>query len=483
MHWFHSVIRFSLLLSSMLLLLSSCGRNGIAPASPSIPVATGVPAAPTSNPTLPPPQDLPPVLPAPLYYLADGQIWRMERDGVNTRQITFESSAIAEFDLAALNNALVYAVGEGASRSIVVLDASGRTELFTGPASQPRIKPDGSAVLYRLDQPVPGLIIGEESTPTGVWLSYRSGGRPSLVQADDPLPPSLDPAQEVYAYSPVSWSPVGAQFMLFGSNIALAGLPGGQLLIKNQDTNTELELFTCCEEEVWSVDGSAITVTGGGPGPDMRYGLWRIDPATGSEQDLLESQDDSLLPLVTAARQLADGAVYAFVELAPATDVTFDYPFEPTMQRIAADGTLTQLRSERFRLQEALWATDASGAVVADSNPTLRWLPSDGSPARELAMFGSNLRWGSATVTPDAAACANFATISWQPPANRRVDAAVTDVQRRLLALGYSEVGADDGLFGDQTKAAVMAFQQANGLPASGDIDCATWQRLISNGT
>lgn len=59
----------------------------------------------------------------------------------------------------------------------------------------------------------------------------------------------------------------------------------------------------------------------------------------------------------------------------------------------------------------------------------------------------------------------------------------VEDVQRRLRELGYIENLADiDGQFGPKTKSAVIAFQEANGLPASGVVDKATREALNSPG-
>ena len=54
-------------------------------------------------------------------------------------------------------------------------------------------------------------------------------------------------------------------------------------------------------------------------------------------------------------------------------------------------------------------------------------------------------------------------------------------LQLRLLMRGYAQVGQADGFYGDQTRAAVLAFQQAGGLPASGDVDCATWAALLEH--
>jgi peptidoglycan hydrolase-like protein with peptidoglycan-binding domain len=72
--------------------------------------------------------------------------------------------------------------------------------------------------------------------------------------------------------------------------------------------------------------------------------------------------------------------------------------------------------------------------------------------------------------------------LAWQAPGTRVASPAVAELQRRLLGLGYSAVGTADGLYGDQTRAAVRAFQQASGLPTGGDVDCATWAALLGAG-
>ena len=45
----------------------------------------------------------------------------------------------------------------------------------------------------------------------------------------------------------------------------------------------------------------------------------------------------------------------------------------------------------------------------------------------------------------------------------------VTDLQEALTAAGYNP-GAADGTFGEQTEAAVVAFQEANGLAVDGRV-------------
>ncbi|MEP7188819.1 MAG: hypothetical protein ABI901_06500, partial [Roseiflexaceae bacterium] len=104
------------------LLVGACQSVPSAPTIAALPTSaalpTGVPAsiatvtAPTSAPvptaTAPAPTSAPQptaqptaaaLLPAPVYLLDNGQIWRMERDGQTRRQLTFESSDIYDFDV------------------------------------------------------------------------------------------------------------------------------------------------------------------------------------------------------------------------------------------------------------------------------------------------------------------------------------------------------------------------------------------------
>jgi peptidoglycan hydrolase-like protein with peptidoglycan-binding domain len=55
----------------------------------------------------------------------------------------------------------------------------------------------------------------------------------------------------------------------------------------------------------------------------------------------------------------------------------------------------------------------------------------------------------------------------------------VRKIQQRLTDLGFDPVGVD-GDYGDNTRNAVIAFQQANsGLEATGEVDVTTYERLL----
>lgn len=57
----------------------------------------------------------------------------------------------------------------------------------------------------------------------------------------------------------------------------------------------------------------------------------------------------------------------------------------------------------------------------------------------------------------------------------------VKKLQKRLIELGYLPEGSADGAFGNQTRRAVMAFQEANGLTKDGVAGDATQTHLFQN--
>lgn len=59
--------------------------------------------------------------------------------------------------------------------------------------------------------------------------------------------------------------------------------------------------------------------------------------------------------------------------------------------------------------------------------------------------------------------------------------AAVKAVQKRLLALGYAEVGTADGIAGVKFTSAVAHFQQDNGCVVDGEVTAKnkTWRKLL----
>jgi peptidoglycan hydrolase-like protein with peptidoglycan-binding domain len=132
------------------------------------------------------------------------------------------------------------------------------------------------------------------------------------------------------------------------------------------------------------------------------------------------------------------------------------------------------------RVQE--WFHNARGVVVvllavATGVVLLAIDPGNGFPTGASSSNGNAAPLIStpSTVAPPTTTAAPHPTLQVGSP-----DAAdVTLLQQRLNTLGYS-VGTPDGVFGDGTKAQVIAFQTKAGLPADGIVNQATWAALLA---
>lgn len=71
----------------------------------------------------------------------------------------------------------------------------------------------------------------------------------------------------------------------------------------------------------------------------------------------------------------------------------------------------------------------------------------------------------------------NYSSSSGSSPKIRVSGVSVSDVQRALNHAGF-DAGPVDGRMGKKTKAAIKAFQRANGLKADGVVGDRTWKLL-----
>lgn len=486
---------------AFLLLISACGSptaslppsTAVAPEAsiaPSIPSATITPtvqptaAAPTVAATEAPsaeatavataaPTDAPTAgtlaLPAPLYYLSDGQIFRLEQDGVTSHKVTFEAQAISNFALAPGSNSLLYTTGDSEQPTVVLLDESGRRDLMQGPISQVTIAPDAARIAVDVTKPIEGFQLGRDASDTGVFLQDRLGGRPGLLVADTAQSESK-PAQH---HLPNVWSPDGSKLVVTASGYPEAS----DLKIYNLGDGQSVEVSEGCCEAVWNDDGKTVLVAGG-VDPEFSYrGLWRVDAATGKAQQLFPDTPEKPLPLATFPHAAADGSVLAFIDEIG----SLQGPAHMKLVQIGTDGTVTALGDTVYNLLYGAWAPDGSGLVATPYEKeggagNMIWIPSDGRPATTLAVAGASPRWGNAKAMPVPFACDAFRSLEWQPSDTRQIQPEVAEFQGRLVALGYLPSGSADGLFGDQTRDALKSFQTANNLPPNGILDCATWQ-------
>ncbi|CAG0929900.1 hypothetical protein TFLX_01472 [Thermoflexales bacterium] len=399
----------------LLLILAACApAQASPPAEPIVstlpvltetPIVSTIPAlTPTAEPTQQPAST---VLPAPLYYLAPSgamqQIWRIEMDGTTRTQITQESTGVSDFDLSASDgslayvsdNALIKTDGRGSNRSVLVQGpplAPERDEsYYTAEVTKPRWSPDGARIAYGLN---------------GINLIEAAGGTPTTLQPNDPIPGPDDPmTQTANLYWPYNWSPDGARMLIEIGYYRSEGSLG----VLNLADNSVLSLsspqgYVCCTP-AWSSDNQNIFYANAIDGI-VPPGLWRTDVTTGESQALINGIAKDAILSVAYALPAPDGNLYYFYAVTPApSDPGRSIPL--SMYRAAADGVTdqTQLRTDTYVIGEALWAGDASGAVIVDmqaaaaagqyppSGP-LYYLKADGSPAVLLVENGRLLRWG-----------------------------------------------------------------------------------------
>ena len=57
--------------------------------------------------------------------------------------------------------------------------------------------------------------------------------------------------------------------------------------------------------------------------------------------------------------------------------------------------------------------------------------------------------------------------------------AAVEDIQRKLVSLGYLPDEDVTGVYDERTACAVQAFASDSDLPATSDVDARVWSRLV----
>ncbi len=367
------------------------------PATPA--ASTGPTQAPTVRPT---PVILPEILPAALYFLQDGQIQRLESDGVTLTQFTQEDEPITDFDVSPVDARLIYVSGnrlieanpQYGTRFVKVIGepVSDEPSSYTSQRiSSPYFAPDGSQIAFGLN--------GINLIPAGEATEY------SLLLASDPYPdPNNPPRSQVRFFYPGGWSPDGTKLLVdYGywpeaGGIALFDLPSSSLVeLTADDPNATI----CCGWD-WGRDGSAGYIAS-----DLLIyanpGLTRIDTATGNAQLLAVGlpaegpAPDDPIRLFRSAFEDEDGSLLSFVSQATEFDV--DAPYR--MERFTEDGDLlTPERLEEYmHVSEVLWAADGSGAVIrldtGDDGTVnqLVWLPRAAGEPIVLPASGTQLRW------------------------------------------------------------------------------------------
>ncbi len=345
------------------------------------------------------------LLPHALYFMNnDGagiaQVFRLGTDGETVTQLTFEPSVVGSYDVSLADGSIAYVANN--QLLLINADGSGRRVLADGgpvdpnnqfitSLSSPVFSPNGDTIAYSNK----GLVLYAVSTGVSNVVLQN------LVT--DPITGATVPGE---MYLPQKYSPDGTKLLLTAAIPNSDGISSGVYLIA-ADTLTRLSggdgARICCDEQAWTSDSSALYV--GIPfmgifGP----GLWRVDAVSGNLATLLPAEaGDGNFNFANQPYLAPDGQLYFFFASRPAPDGFADHvPLQ--IVRSAQDGVTgrTVLRPETFeRLNEALWAPDASFVIVAKApsdtvyaGGALELYYIDGSSMLSLLPFGQQLKWG-----------------------------------------------------------------------------------------
>lgn len=341
------------------------------------------------------------ILPHSFYFLGrDGagflQIFRKDRDGSTTSQLTFEPADVNSYDVSLTdgsvayvsNNQLLWADANGSGRRLLVdggpVDA---INPFVNTLSRPVYSPDGETIAYSY---------------RGLNFYSLASGTSNLVienQLDDFGNGGILPKE---LYSPARYSPDGTKLLVTlgyyeGASSAVYNLASGALVRLNGGEGA----LICCGREQWTADSSAFYSASATTGMFVA-GLWRVDASSGQVTTLLTSSyEGNIFNYVGYPYPAPDGQLYYFFFTSP-TELNQRTPLQ--LARSAPDGVTGReiLRPNTFEfMNEALWAPDASFVVVAMGQTQDTYMGGqaevtylDGRPSVILTSFAQDMRWG-----------------------------------------------------------------------------------------
>jgi hypothetical protein len=341
------------------------------------------------------------LLPHSLYFLGKDsqaltQLYRMERDGKEVTQLTFQPFNVTDYDVSPADGSVAYV----ASNQLLLVNADG---------SDRRVLVDGGPVDE--NSPFLSVINSPVFSPDGQTLAYGykglnlynvSKGASDLVienQIKDSGSGLLLPGE---LYWPERYSPDGTKLL-----ITLGYYEGALAAIYNPATGELVRLqggegaLICCDEMEWSADGSSFYSASSSMGM-FSSGMWRVAESNGKVTTLFASNyDTGSFVYADEPYRAPDGLLYFFF-LETASQFNMRTPLQ--LVRSAPDGVTgrTAILSDTFELMnEALWAPDASFVVVAYA-PTQEVYQGgqaeivylDGRPNVVLTTFAQKMKWG-----------------------------------------------------------------------------------------
>ncbi len=337
-------------------------------------------------------------LPAPLYYLQAGQIWRLDPDGQTQQQVTHETSPVVSFDISPVHGKLAYIT----DNSLVITGANGDHRAVLRAGGDLPLQPDPLARLNQAEF-INAALRTPLWSPDGEQIALIENGL--MVLDVDTNQATLTWSQSVTSSEPIlfesvlSWSPDGSYLLVSQYPYPIESLHQRSLSVLQLDGPLYTSISPSTQATfTWSSDMHALFLANALDGSDKS--LMRCAPETMQYRLIAEYEPGRWYYFYAYPFVNADERLLVFMG-------TSDDPSQPpdgfTLISLQLDGyDRTALRSDGYLVDAALWSLDGRGVVITlagESNGHLAgsmlWLGVDNQPAHSLPVKdASNLRWG-----------------------------------------------------------------------------------------
>lgn len=344
-------------------------------------------------------------LPAPLYYLQNGQIWRLSSDTQTQQQITDEPSPVEAFDFSPANGMLVYV----SNNTLVIADRDGNSRRVLQEGPDLPIIPDKRTRLNDMNH-ITTAIRTPLWSQDGRQVAFIENGLKIIDletnQVEIHLENFFTYGNQLVVEDLFSWSPNGRYFLISLYQHPLENLLHRGLILFEPGQPIQSGAFR---------DGRHLEESG------LLTYAWSPDSSQLFMADALFGWSSSLLRF-----EMADGDCFEIAEFVPArTYYFYAYPFVIDNENLMVFSGASQdpdeqpdifnlysitsqgygyltLRSDGYRLKDALWSPDGEGVIITLAQAggeyqggAALWLSTDDRPAVALPMMNtSNMRWG-----------------------------------------------------------------------------------------
>jgi WD40 repeat protein len=289
------------------------------------------------------------LLPRSLYYLAQDanktqQIYRLNRDGVEITQITFEQDRVINYDISPVDGTIVYSVegslitanNNGENRQVLVEDPDINFSLLWSP--------DGETIIY---------LSGRNKVFT---YSFTTGTNEILLSGNDNE-----------TVKPILFSPDGKK-LVFRKYVDPMGLGGtiniydfvSQSIVPIGNSNNGKPSPCDSATIVWNIPDILFCYKHVLAGSGM-LGLWQVSATDGSIETLLSSESCPPCSPVAAPYRNDDGSLFI---LYGENDI-YVYPSLSLVQSTTDNiANRVVLRPETYKVVNALWTPEHDALVI-----------------------------------------------------------------------------------------------------------------------